>query len=549
MNATVTVFILLLACITAILVLRGGTPDADPGEEIEDLGIEIDEETKKILKELEEEEKKDQTLDCEGSWGDWSECTVKCINPEDENTKDGGTRERTYKIEREGGIFGNSCPHKDGEVETEVCNKKLCPVDCVQEWSEWSECTKRCIDPSKLDKSPGTQYRSFDTLVSAQGDGKACINPTPQYRTCGKDTCKFAKVSSTKRPHLSSSTQDRWDWLPSRRYYQGKSGWEAIMSLYSGDELDDDVEKDINRTFMSKYTKTDSGAPGNPRVLACVKRVNFEIRARRLQTNSLEPSDIFDECSKKCEDIDECGGFSIFPTKFDSASVKDLNSLTCHLYFNKWRQFGERENPNGSCTRPWSSGANEDCTVDYTDEALKNSLSDITTYKHTVGPILKENQDINVERNASTGKLQWVLNSGEKTVDIDGKSYRVFYDGLTDHNSGSGFNNLLRNVYIKMEDENGNIIPMTLTDPEYPRDGWSVKLPRSEKEIEILEKARKIYGFYVKPDVYEDGLPIDRETGHEGRNNVKWIGFGGTRGELGYDPDECTGDNLEYSIF
>ena len=300
---------------------------------------------------------------------------------------------------------------------------------------------------------------------------------------------------------------------------------------------------------MSKYTKTDSGAPGNPRVLACVKRVNFEIRARRLQTNSLEPSDIFDECSKKCEDIDECGGFSIFPTKFDSASVKDLNSLTCHLYFNKWRQFGERENPDGSCTRPWSSGANEDCTVDYTDEALKNSLSDITTYKHTVGPILKENQDINVERNASTGKLQWVLNSGEKTVDIDGKSYRVFYDGLTDHNSGSGFNNLLRNVYIKMEDENGNIIPMTLTDPEYPRDGWYVELPRSEKEIEILEKARKIYGFYVKPDVYEDGLPIDRETGYQGRNNVKWIGFGGTRGELGYDPDECTGDNLEYSIF
>ena len=79
MNATVTVFILLLACITAILVLRGGTPDADPGEEIEDLGIEIDEETKKILKELEEEEKKDQTLDCEGSWGEWCDCIKTCF--------------------------------------------------------------------------------------------------------------------------------------------------------------------------------------------------------------------------------------------------------------------------------------------------------------------------------------------------------------------------------------------------------------------------------------------------------------------------------------
>jgi hypothetical protein len=439
----------------------------------------------------------------------------------------------------------------------------LCPVDCVQEWSEWSECTKRCIDPSNLDKSPGTQYRSFDTLVPAQGDGKACINPTPQYRTCRNVPCKFAKVSSTKRPHLSLSitddvrrskteaaagTFDRR--FLGRRYYQGFSGWEAIMSLYSGDELDDEVGKDINRSFMSKYTKIDSGDPAKPGVLACVKRVNSEIQARRLQTTSLEPSDIFDECSKKCEDIDGCGGFSIFPTKFDSASVKDLNSLTCHLYFNKWRQFGKGEKSDGSCTRPWSSEANEDCTIDYTDEVLKDSLSDITTYKHPVGPIIKENQDINIERVDSTGKFQWVLNSGEKTVDIDGKSYKVFYDGLTEpDNSESGFNNLLRNIYIKMEGENGNIIPMTLTDPGYPREGWSVKLPRPEKEIEMLEKARKIYGFYVKPDVYENGLPIDRETGHQGRNNVKWIGFGGTSGELGYDPDECTGDNLRYSYF
>jgi len=56
---------------------------------------------------------------CEGSWSDWSECSVSC---------DLGTQSRTYTIASPADPFGEECEAEDNDAETQNCQDVECPI-------------------------------------------------------------------------------------------------------------------------------------------------------------------------------------------------------------------------------------------------------------------------------------------------------------------------------------------------------------------------------------------------------------------------------------
>lgn len=55
--------------------------------------------------------------DCEGGWGEWSECSNACGT---------GEKSRTYTVFKPAGHGGTDCPHQAGEVQTIACRGPLC---------------------------------------------------------------------------------------------------------------------------------------------------------------------------------------------------------------------------------------------------------------------------------------------------------------------------------------------------------------------------------------------------------------------------------------
>jgi hypothetical protein len=62
-------------------------------------------------------------VDCDGSYGDWGECSVTC---------DGGTQTRSYAVSREPANGGVACP---ADTEMQACNSDACPSAAVDKSS------------------------------------------------------------------------------------------------------------------------------------------------------------------------------------------------------------------------------------------------------------------------------------------------------------------------------------------------------------------------------------------------------------------------------
>lgn len=133
-------------------------------------------------------------VDCEGSFGDWSECSTKCGM---------GNETRMYSIAKAAAHGGreNSCLHSNGYTEERACvwytecpiGRRSCTVspygclrvcnltsefgwclvhdwdpDCVGMWSAWSNCSSTC--------GPGTKSKVYTVSVAAAfgGNEESC---------------------------------------------------------------------------------------------------------------------------------------------------------------------------------------------------------------------------------------------------------------------------------------------------------------------------------------------------------------------------------------
>jgi len=108
--------------------------------------------------------------DCKMSvWGPWSKCTKSCA---------GGVTTRTRSVVQDVIFGGSVCPKSS---ETQSCNTKPCPVDCVHgAWSQFSACTKSC--------GTGKQFRVRNILQDAQYGGRTC-GVTHVSTTCNTVAC------------------------------------------------------------------------------------------------------------------------------------------------------------------------------------------------------------------------------------------------------------------------------------------------------------------------------------------------------------------------
>ena len=101
------------------------------------------------------------TATCAGNWGEWSSCSAICDDPRRTRVSATGTQKRTYTV-TSGGT----------KIETEATCTKLCPVNCAGEYSTWGECNATCSNNQKSVK--GLRKRTFSVTRSNFNGGEAC---------------------------------------------------------------------------------------------------------------------------------------------------------------------------------------------------------------------------------------------------------------------------------------------------------------------------------------------------------------------------------------
>lgn len=108
-----------------------------------------------------------EPVDCEGNWGDWSNCTETC---------GGGIQTRSFNITTHPANGGKLCPASQHRA----CNTEECPpIDCAGSWGSWSNCSKSC--------GGGEQSRVFNITTHPANGGKEC--PVTQHQTCNLQPC------------------------------------------------------------------------------------------------------------------------------------------------------------------------------------------------------------------------------------------------------------------------------------------------------------------------------------------------------------------------
>ena len=119
----------------------------------------------------------DIEVDCVGVWGSWGACSKTC--------GDGGTRTRAYEVVTPAAYGGAVCKtgthtSADGEIESDVCFVKECPIDCAGSWSSWSACDKTC--------GGGEETRKYTVTTEVKHGGTDCP-ALSEMKLCNTDAC------------------------------------------------------------------------------------------------------------------------------------------------------------------------------------------------------------------------------------------------------------------------------------------------------------------------------------------------------------------------
>jgi hypothetical protein len=110
-------------------------------------------------------------VDCEGSWGQWGDCSAAC---------DGGTQSRSYVVTQGAQNGGTACPADQSQAcNTDACESAPVAVDCEGSWGQWGDCSAAC--------DGGTQSQSYVVTQGAQNGGTAC--PAGQSQACNTGGC------------------------------------------------------------------------------------------------------------------------------------------------------------------------------------------------------------------------------------------------------------------------------------------------------------------------------------------------------------------------
>lgn len=120
-------------------------------------------------------------VNCEGEWGEWSECSLDC---------GGGTRTRTFNVKVAAKNRGLECSNPAiGDVETESCNTHQCPVECQGSWKDWSICDKTCRNSDE--ENNGSRTKSFEVTTPMFYDTD---DPNPPPKDCLSESSDWGDV-------------------------------------------------------------------------------------------------------------------------------------------------------------------------------------------------------------------------------------------------------------------------------------------------------------------------------------------------------------------
>lgn len=99
-------------------------------------------------------------VNCVGSWVNVGSCSKTC-GPD-------GKQQKRYDVSTPAsGVGGTACSYADGTTKEESCNTdKVCPVDCVGSFGNWSSCSESC--------GPGTKRRTYSVTTPVAGTGTTC---------------------------------------------------------------------------------------------------------------------------------------------------------------------------------------------------------------------------------------------------------------------------------------------------------------------------------------------------------------------------------------
>jgi len=105
-------------------------------------------------------------VDCEGSWGQYSDCSATCGT---------GLQARMFTITQEAMHGGKACPKVNGAMEDHECSTEMCEDHCEGHWDDWSECSNGGAGPTGQECGPGgSQTRGFTVTVEHTKGGCGC---------------------------------------------------------------------------------------------------------------------------------------------------------------------------------------------------------------------------------------------------------------------------------------------------------------------------------------------------------------------------------------
>ena len=121
-------------------------------------------------------------VDCKGRYGTWSACSKSCGS---------GSQKKLFTIKHPAAHGGKACAAGDGNVQSQSCKLKDCPVkeDCVGSWTAWGSprgrgtCSKAC--------GAGLHSATYIVTKAAANGGRACpvANSATRVQSCTAKAC------------------------------------------------------------------------------------------------------------------------------------------------------------------------------------------------------------------------------------------------------------------------------------------------------------------------------------------------------------------------